>query len=53
MIDISRIAFGAAAIWAVIALTTFYLGELMVAGISFLLVSFSLFVWETRKKSAK
>lgn len=49
MINISQIALIAAVIWAAIALTTFYLGEYMVAGISFLLVSFSLYVWETRK----
>lgn len=49
MNKLAMAALVAAFIWAVIALTTFYRGDYMIAGISFLLVSFSLYVWETRK----
>ena len=39
----------AAFVWAVIALTTFWMGEYLIAGISFLLLSFSIYVWEVKK----
>lgn len=52
MLPRSRIAQAgliSAAVWTAIAFTTFYLGEYLVAGMSFLFLSFSLYIWETRR----
>ena len=47
---ISRLGLLAAGIWAVIALSTFWMGEYLIAGIAFLLLSFSIYIYEIKKE---
>ena len=47
-ISIRRYALVAAVVFAVVAIATLVRGEYMIAGMSFLLLSFSLYVMETR-----
>ena len=46
--SIRRYALVAAVVFAVVAIATLVRGEYMIAGMSFLLLSFSLYVMETR-----
>lgn len=38
-----------AVVWGTLALTMFWLGEHMIAGTAFILLSLSIYIWETRK----
>lgn len=46
---IARIGLVSAGLWAVIALSTFWMGEYLIAGIAFLLLSFSIYIFEIKK----
>lgn len=48
-VDIARVALVSVGLWGVVALTMLYRGSYLIAGMSFLFVSFSLYVYETRK----
>ena len=46
---IARLGLFSAGLWAVIGLSTFWMGEYMIAGIAFLLLSFSIYIFEIKK----
>lgn len=48
--SIGRYALIAAVVFAVVAIATLVRGDYMIAGMSFLLLSFSLYVMETRSE---
>lgn len=49
MNPIALLGLVSAALWALIALSTMWIGEYLIAGIAFLFTSFSIYIWEIKR----